>query len=323
MRMRICWLFLLLLGSGLSVVQAAPVIRVNEPVWNAGVIVSGTTYEKVVMIENAGNEPLIIKEIEQCCGVNGYLPGKVKILPNEKASLRLELDPYQKIGDLKAEIVLISNDPENPNYSITVAGTIVPKMHALGELKEKVVDLGVVNLRDRVPFTLNIRSYGNSPFVIQDVEKTAVTETGARPVIGAGAEQGLSFEYVPRQKGPIEETIKILSNDALRRVLSVQVKGYVTGDNKTEHGLFISPIGIKAPYDGRSKSYRYDFTISNTGAMEVAIVKAEGSQPGVTVNVPSHVQVGQSVGGSASIPLSGTAGNGYLYLQLAIPYQIQ
>lgn len=323
MKRKIASLIVLMFLGFSGAAGAAPIIRVDEPVWHAGVIVAGSVYEKVVMIENVGNEPLIIGEVEQCCGINGYLPGRVKILPGDKASLRLELDPYQKTGDLSAEIVLISNDPANPRYVITVTGVIVPKMHALGELKENVVDLGVVNLRDRVPFTLYVRSYGNIPLVIHGVEKTSVTETGARPEIGAGAEQGLSFEYVPRQKGPIEENIKITSNDALRRVMSVQVKGYVTDDSKTEHGLFIHPIGVKVPFDPMTRAYRYDFTVRNRGAMEVAIVKAEGSQPGVTVNVPSHVQVGQTAGVSARIPLSGAAGNGYIYLQLAIPYQVQ
>lgn len=314
---------LLLLGYS-GAVSAAPIIKVEEPVWNVGTIISGNLYEKVLAIENAGDAPLIIEKVEQCCGFFGKLPGRLRILPGEKASLRLELSPYQMVGGLDGKIVLFSNDPASPQFSISAVGQVVPKLHALGELKERVVDLGVVDLHDRVAFKVRIANTGSVPLEVRQVEKPATVEIGARPVIGPQMEETLVFEYSPAKLGPIEEQMTIITNDTLGRVLVVQLKGYVARERGSDHALSIYPIGKKTSFDVMQKAYRYDITVSNQGAVEVEIVKVESSFTGMTTNLPEQVRPGEAVEGKVFFPLSpGNAGRGYIYLQLAIPTEIR
>lgn len=324
MKKRIVFLALLLLGFFCSA-QAAPILRIDEPVWNAGIIVTGGNYEKTVTVENAGDEPLIIEKIEECCGFFGKLNGGTRLLPGEKASLVLRLAPFKFVGELKAEISLVSNDPQRPRYSILALGQVMPKAYALGELKEQEIDLGVLDLMDRVPFKVRILSSGNIPLEIRRVEKPAtVIETGSRPTVAVGAEGTLTFEYSPINQGPIDDKITIVTNDARDRVMVVLLKGYATRGRVSDHALCFYPVGKKAPYDVVRKSFRYDFTINNLGPVGIEILKTESSLSGVQLEVPKYVGPGAAAEASVNIPLeAGVAGKGFIYLQLAIPIEVQ
>lgn len=316
----------LLLFCSVCLAQAAPMIRVSEPVWNVGIIVNGKTYEKDITVENRGNEPLLIEKIEECCGFYGVLPESLQVLPGGKTNVRLQLSPFQVVGDLKAELFLFSNDPAQPSLSILATGQIVPAKHALGELTTPVIDLGRNGLRDRVPFTVRLKNSGNVPLEILSIAKpVAVVETGSRPVIAAGAEGELHFEYVPRQSGRIDEMIDIVTNDALQRSLPVQLTGQTLREYVSEQAIAIYPAGGAVAYDVMEKAYRFDFTVSNRGPLGIEIPMIESSIQGAKVEISQQVAAGESVKGRVVFPHGAAAApaTGYIYLQLAIPIELR
>lgn len=317
--------FVVLLCGFSCAALAAPNLEVSDSVWDAGIIVTGGSYEKKVIITNVGDEPLVVENIEECCGFFGKVEGRSRLLPGETASLSLSLHPFKFVGDLKAEMFIISNDPKQPRYSVFAKAQVVPKDHALGALKEREDDLGILDQAERMPFRVRILNSGNAPLEIRQVETPqTVTETGHRPVVAGGSEEVLNFVYTPTQQGPIEDKISIITNDALRRVLVFQVKGYVSRGRVPDHALCIYPVGKKAPYDVMNKAFRYDFTINNAGSVGIEILKAESSLPTLQLEVPRSVGPGTAAEATATLPLKeGTVGKGFIYLHLAIPVEAQ
>lgn len=308
-----------------SVAHAAPAIRIDDAVWNAGIIVSGKTYEKTIAIENAGDELLVIEKIEECCGFFGEIKGNMRLAPGEKVPLLLRLAPFKFVGELKAEMFVLSNDPSQQKYSVFALAQVVPSNHALGELKASEIDLGVLDVRDRVPFAVTIRNVGNVPLTMRQVERPAVVgETGYRPQIEPGKEATLTFEYIPKASGPIDEKISFVSNDALNRVLEFRIKGYVSKEGISSRALSIYPIMGEVVYDVIKKVYRYEFTMKNEGPVSVHIAGAESDLEHTRLEYDEFVSSGKQINFTATVPLNhAKQGTHHITLQLRLPFEIQ
>lgn len=300
-------------------------LRIDQSTWDAGIIVTGKTYEKSLVITNAGNEPLIIEKIEECCGFFGEVKGERRLLPGESSPLQLTLSPYQFIGGYNGEMFIVSNDPNQPRVVVQATAQVVPSQHALGEIRTGEIDLGVIDVRDRVPFAVSISSLGNIPLAVRQVDKSAlVSETGYRPNIPPGSEATLTFEYIPRTVGPIDEVVGFVSNDALNRVLKVRIRGYVSDKVTSGRSLSIYPLIGEVVYDAASKSFRYEFTIKNEGSTGVYIGKAESNLDNVSMDYEKFVNPGKPVKFTATVPLRhAKTGTHQIILELHLPFEIQ
>lgn len=325
MSLRISGLIMGLLFGAFSVALAAPALRIDQATWDAGIIVTGKTYEKSLVVTNAGNEPLIIEKIEECCGFFGELKGGARLLPGESSPLLLTLSPYQFIGAYSGEMFIVSNDPNQPRFAVQATAQVVPGQHALGEIKIAEIDLGVIDVRDRVPFAVSIGSHGNIPLAVRQVDKSAlVSETGYRPEIPPGSEATITFEYIPRTTGPIDEVIGLVSNDALNRVMKFRIRGYVSSKVTSGRGLTIYPIAGEVVYDAASKAFRYEFTLKNEGPTGVYIGKAESTLDNVTMDYEKNLTPGKPVKFTATVPLGqAKTGTHYIILQMGLPFEIQ
>ena len=317
---RILSSLVLLLGA---CAPLAPSLQVDDPVWTAGVLVTGSFREKPVALRNHGSAPLVIEKIEECCGFHAKGQFPLTIPPGGQVTLPLELNLFKMIGDLNAEMTVVSNDPQHPRFPLMAVGHVVPKVYALAELPGRRLDLGLVEVGARAPFVLRVANPGNAPLVPRAIEKGgAVSEAAPLAPIPAGGSGDWSFVFVPRGPGPIEETLAITTNDALNRTLSVQLRGYVVPPAEERHGLLIYPVGQAATYDVERKGYRYDFAVRNHGTRRVQLSAGEPSLPGVSVSLPAALEPGEEQPARAIIPLNATA-NGTFELRLLLPLILQ
>lgn len=309
-------------------VQGAPVLQVSEPVWNVGQIVAGVEQNRSLIVENVGDEPLTIEQVEQCCGFFGSLE-KSRLLPGERTSLRLRLKPVKMIGDLLAEIFLVSNDPRQPRFPVTAVGSVLPTRHALGELVQKGVflDLGVMLPGEPASFSIRVKNVGNEELRITRVEKGKnVFESDSRMVVPPGEESDIAFRYVAERNGPIDEKVTLVTNDALDRTLSVQLKGYVARDWIPDRAVVIYPVGLPARYDSALRGYRYEVMVENRSGRQVEMVSLESSLPAVESRAAGVLEPTQKGAATVTYPLSilndGPV-SGHLYLNIALPVDVR
>lgn len=305
---------------------AAPMIMIDDPIWNVGIIVDNQGYEKAITLTNSGDEPLVLERIEECCGFYVGLEGSRRLLPGESARLKLTVSTFKLVGDLRAEAFLHSNDPVNPRYSIFALGQVVPKDHVLGELLENSHDLGVVAPGDRLPFSVRVRNAGNVPLKIRKIERpSTIVEITPLSSVAPGEEAELKFEYVPERVGPIEDRLVLSSNDALNRTLTFELKGYVSRSAVSDHALSIQPVGKVVAYDPLSRGFPYRFSINNGGSQEVEILKVESSLPLTGKRFTDRIGPDKTFEGEVMIaPKAGQVPvKGYVYFLLAVPIEVR
>jgi hypothetical protein len=315
-------ILLLLLTCTCACAPRGPVLSVEEPVWNLGAVVAGSMTEKRVELVNSGDAPLVIEKIEECCGFYGQIEEPLTIPPHGRVPMTLQLNPFKMIGDLNAKLTVVSNDPQQPRFSLQAIGQVVPKIYALAELPEHRLDLGLLETGVTTPFALRIANPGNAPLVLRSLEKSgAIREAGSLGAIPANDSGVWTFNYTAQSTGPIEETLVISTNDALHRTLVVQLRGYVVPREEARHGLLISPVGTKAVYDVGKKVYRYDFVLRNQGAGRVSFAIGAETLPDLRLDLPSVLEPGEERAASAILPLSPAGGT--LELRVILPFMIQ
>lgn len=260
-------------------VFAAPLLKVADPVWNAGNVIAGKEYRQSFLVENAGDEVLEIREIEQCCGFFGQME-RMRLAPGERTELRVRLKPLKMVGDLGAEIYLHSNDPRQGRFPVSVFGNVLPQRHALGELTGEAdfVDLGVMLPGERVNFSVNLRNSGNEPLKISGIAATRnIFEAGERTDVAPGGAGSISLVYVGERPGPVDERVTLVTNDALQRTLAVQIKGYVARNWLPDRAVVVYPVGVPPRYDAAQRGYRLVTTIENRSGKEVGFAVVDGS----------------------------------------------
>lgn len=321
--MRCLWLLLTVVCVGCA--AQGPVLQVTDPVWNLGIIVTGSAHEKPVEISNAGDAPLRIEKVEECCGFNGILPVPAVLAPGERAIINLQVDTFMKVGDFNAELNLVSNDPKRPRFPLMAIGQVVPKVYALAESANRTIDLGVVEQGSNPPLALRIDNPGNAPLGILGIEQRgSVRPSGALPHIAPGGSGLLDFRYDATVPGPIDETLVISTSDALDRTLTVRVRGYVVPRDERRQVLVIYPLGGKAGYDVTAKAYRYQFHVHNQSLVPVALTPGTSDLPGLQLNLPARLAPGETAEASAVLPLPKTgSAEGQFELRLTLPFNVQ
>ena len=319
-------LILLLLPA---IVCAAPILQVDEAFWNVGKIVASVEQKRSFVVENIGDEALVVEEVEQCCGFYGNLE-KSRLLPGERTYLKVRLKPVSMIGDLLAELVLVSNDPRQPRFPVTAVGSVLPSQHALAELVEQgeFLDLGVMLPGEGADFSVKVRNVGNDQLRITRVEKgkNVFESDNLGLLVAAGAESGISFRYVAERSGPIEEKVTLVTNDALNRTLTVHLKGYVARDWVPDRAVVIYPVGIPARYDSELRGYRYEIRVDNRSGRSIEVLSLAGSLPPGEGQGGGLLESNQKMTAAVLYPLSVLRDgpvSGRALLQIELPVEIR
>lgn len=118
---------ILLLLSALAC-HAAPVIVVEEDVYDFGVVVEGDVVSHAFLIENQGDEDLEITEVSASCGCTATTLGDAVLEPGDVRRITAEVDT-SGFGGLKiSQLIRIeSNDPKRPQIELAIEGTVVPE----------------------------------------------------------------------------------------------------------------------------------------------------------------------------------------------------
>ena len=105
--------------------DAAPVLNIEQDVYNFGTILEGTIITHDFIIENKGSDPLLIPRVRSncACAVADY---SEEILPGEKGKVTIEFDSRGSSGTVNYKVRGDSNDPNNEYFDLTITGSVDP-----------------------------------------------------------------------------------------------------------------------------------------------------------------------------------------------------
>ena len=107
-------------------VWAAPELHVVDEVFDFGVAVEGETVSFAFLLENRGDEVLIIESIGSSCGCTTPVLSEDEIEPGKTVRLGGSFDTSGYGGATASKSVYLTcNDPNRPNVTLRITGRVV------------------------------------------------------------------------------------------------------------------------------------------------------------------------------------------------------
>lgn len=150
-----------------------PRITMEKTLHDFGEIGPGTSQKGEFRFTNTGNAPLIITRVATCCGVvtKGVRDGQ-RYAPGRGGVLELEYQAPSVPGDMKRNLYIYCNDPNQNMVSLTVQAKIMRR-----------IDVAPANLRlflkreNAGAESITLTSLDGRPFAITDFRATGNTIT--------------------------------------------------------------------------------------------------------------------------------------------------
>ena len=113
----------LLFFSGFSLINAQE-INVEESIINYGKIKKGSDGDRNFVIENTGDKPLIITNVQTTCGCTVAEKPTKPILPKKTYNLGVTYDT-QRVGPIEKAIIVESNAKVKSRYTLRIKGEVI------------------------------------------------------------------------------------------------------------------------------------------------------------------------------------------------------
>lgn len=128
MKKGVCLIVLcILLALGAAFAKSGPKISLDLEFWDFGKVREGVIKEKIFIVENVGDEDLIIDAVFTDCGCTEANISQERIAFKEKAKLRVTYNTKGKsLGRDRKDIYIVSNDSVKLQTKITVTAEVIP-----------------------------------------------------------------------------------------------------------------------------------------------------------------------------------------------------
>ncbi len=102
----------------------APVATFDKKECNFGEIKPNSKTHCDFLLTNTGKRPLFIRKTKTTCGCTAVTLGKQEVPAGQSTTLRITFDSEGKFGRQHKTITVITNDPKNPETTLTINGSI-------------------------------------------------------------------------------------------------------------------------------------------------------------------------------------------------------
>lgn len=108
----------------ISEIHNQPKLAISEVNVNMGSVSANQKVSKTVTLTNSGAEPINIRKVISNCDCLQFDLPRYDLLPGQKETLRLTLDPKGRQGIDHKTLTIFSNDPLNPTRTILVKSSV-------------------------------------------------------------------------------------------------------------------------------------------------------------------------------------------------------
>lgn len=108
--------------SGLTAQRAK--IEFKAETLEAGIVQEGEAAEYLFVFNNIGDADLQIFDLQPSCGCTAAVVSASTIAPGKTGSIKATIDTVRRLGPLEKSLVVISNDPLNPQKILKMKGTV-------------------------------------------------------------------------------------------------------------------------------------------------------------------------------------------------------
>ncbi len=252
-------------GNETKVNELTPDLAVSVDVLDFGEHKTGETLSQNLELINAGQAILTIDSIDVVSDADGVFA--IQEVPSslglqEVYELSIDFTPVD-LESYTAELIIQSNDDENPTYTVSLTG-----IGGLGPLPDialstEIVDFGAVATGEESIQFLTVKNDGDADLTISETEQTGsgafalLTDLDGQ-TIPAGAETSVVVSYVPVQTVGDQGDFIVRSDDPDEPEVSVVLVGNGGGESTYPVAQLICPqstlMGETVSVDGASSA---------------------------------------------------------------------
>jgi len=207
-----------------------PSVYVEHPDFDAGVVTTDDLLDHVFVVENRGNEPLVLHSVKTSCGCSAAVMHHDEISPGKRGHVQVSLHPDGSAGRKIATAVVVTNDPAQANVLLRLRCDFRPELYAqpkkvqLGSFpgEELSVAKGAVDI---------ISGSGLTEFEIASVDTTSAAGMVASvETVREGIHYRISVRNdLPIQPGGYNGTLVVRTNNRKCPELTIPVVGKAVG----------------------------------------------------------------------------------------------
>lgn len=102
----------------------APILSLNEKVFDFGEIKQGDKVEHTFKVKNDGKSNLVIRKIKASCGCTAIKPQKTVLSPGETTDILAVFNSAGKSGRQNKSVTIITNDPKSTSVLLRISGNV-------------------------------------------------------------------------------------------------------------------------------------------------------------------------------------------------------
>jgi Protein of unknown function (DUF1573)/Flagellar-associated PapD-like len=250
-----------------------PKAVVTDPLYDFGSALEGKMVNHTFTLKNEGQGTLEIRGTKTSCGCTVASPKTSHLGPGEETTIDVGFDTHFQKGHQVRTIIAYTNDPDNPNATMTMQGNVkqqvasTPPQIDFGSVRQGTGENKDVTISDLV---------GGSPqFEVGQITNTnnAIKVEKVPAAAGQPTTQ-LKVSLLPSMPtGPFDDTIKVMTN---RIPLNIDVFGTVNGD------LSLDPAQVSFGIVKSGQEAMRILKLSNQGQRAVKVLDITSSDPSVS-----------------------------------------
>ena len=205
--------------------NASPVISIDNEVHDFGTILEGILITHNFIVENKGNEPLLIPRVRSvcACAVADY---SKEVLPGQKGFITVEFDSKGSGGmAVDHKIRVDTNDPGKGEFDLTVTGHVDPiaiitpeRATLTGNEGEEIKTEILITSDARNPFKIisaEPKMAGNISCSLKEID-------GSKPI-----KYLLTIKNIRKEKCKYRDYVYLKTDSDVRPGISINVKGEI------------------------------------------------------------------------------------------------
>jgi len=220
------------------VAAIGPRIVCDEPLYDFGTADSQSTIEHTFVIRNTGDTTLEISNVRPACGCTLANISEKIVPPGGESQITARLSLQGRNGPQSKPITILSNDPQNPEYRVTLAGTVAA---AINVTPDRLM-FGQIGTEQTIELFVDIGGLIPEPFTITGIESSLPNLITEQETMQEGKQYRIKARLTgPSQTGPINASLIVRTDHPSRPAINIPVIANVVGE------IIYNPIAIEVP----------------------------------------------------------------------------
>jgi uncharacterized protein YdeI (BOF family) len=216
-------------SASADIPEQRPAIFFENPDFNFGKIFKGQKIEHVYKFENRGKGILEIRKVKTSCGCTAAILTDKIIPPDKTGEIKATFSSGSYKGNVTKSITVVSNDPNSPNYKLTISGEIIEEI----SVRPQNINFGSIYIGQKTDKTITVKSTTESNFKIKEI-------TSSKPFVSASIVENNNEEYTIKatlkdnlEIGRFSGVIYLQTDNSRQPKVQISFFGEIIGDITT------------------------------------------------------------------------------------------